>query len=78
MQPENMPYYQGPQIRHPESSGEATVDAAANSLLTMIVTQERNILPCFANYPIQFGKFPSLANTSIHPMYNLEFPALAF
>jgi hypothetical protein len=67
MQPENMPYYQGPQIRHPESSGEATVDAAANFLLTTIVTQEQNILPCFANYPIQFGKFPSLAN--IHPSH---------
>jgi hypothetical protein len=36
MQPENMPYYRGPRIRHPESSGEATVDAAANSLLTTI------------------------------------------
>jgi hypothetical protein len=44
----------------------------------MIVTQEWNILPCLANYPIQFGKFPSLANTSIRPMYNSEFPALAF
>jgi hypothetical protein len=31
MQPENMPYYRGPQIQHLGSSGEATVDAAANS-----------------------------------------------
>ncbi len=33
--------------------------------------------PCLANYPIQFSKSPSLEDTSIHPIYNLEFPALA-
>jgi hypothetical protein len=45
--------------------------------LTTVITQERNSLPCLANYPIQFGSFPSLEDTSIRPMYNLEFPALA-
>jgi hypothetical protein len=78
MQPENMPYYWGPCIQHPADLGETIVDAAANSLLTTIVTQEQNIQPCLANYPIQFGKFPSLDKTYIHPMYNSEFPALAF
>jgi hypothetical protein len=78
MQTENMPYYRGPRIWHPANLGETIVNAAANSLLTTIVNQEWNSQPCLANYPIQFGKFPSLDKTSIRPMYNLEFPALAF
>ncbi len=77
MQPKNMPFYWGPCIRHPANSGETTVNDAANSLLMMIVTQEQNSPPCLANYPIQFGKFPSLKDTSISPMYNSEFSALA-
>ena len=78
MQPANMPYYWGPCIRHPANLGEPTVDDAANTLLTTIVTQDRISQPCLANYPIQFGNFPSHNDTSIHPMYNSEFPALAF
>jgi hypothetical protein len=78
MQPENMPYYRGPRVQHQEDLEEATVDVAADSLLTTIVTQERYKPPCLANYPIRFGQFLSLTDTSVRPMYNLEFPALAF
>ncbi len=78
MQPANMPYYWGPRIRYPANSGEPTVDDAANSLLMTILMQDRISQPCLANYPIQFGNFPSHNDTSIHPMYNSEFPALAF
>jgi hypothetical protein len=39
MQPENMPYYCSPRVRHQEGSEDATVDVAADSLLTTIVTQ---------------------------------------
>jgi hypothetical protein len=78
MQPANMPYYWGPRIRHPADLGEPTVNDADNSLLTTTVTQDWISQPCLANYPIQFGDFPSHNNTSIRPMYNLEFPALAF
>jgi hypothetical protein len=76
--PANMPYYWGPRIRHPADLGEPTVNDAANSLLTTIVTRDRISQPCLANYPIQFGNFPSHNETSIHPMYNSEFLALAF
>jgi hypothetical protein len=77
IQPKNMPYYRGPHIQHPANSGETTINTAANSLLMTIITQEQNSPPCLANYPIQFGKFPSLEDPSIRPMYNSEFPALA-
>jgi hypothetical protein len=78
MQPENMPYYCSPRVRHQEGSEDATVDVAADSLLITIVTQERYKPPCLANYPIQFGQFLLLTDTSVRPMYNSEFPALAF
>jgi hypothetical protein len=44
----------------------------------MIVTQEQNGPPCLANYPVRFGKFPLLHNTTIRPLYNSEYPAFAF
>jgi hypothetical protein len=78
MQPENMPYYRGPHVRPPYDSQGPAVDAAANSLLTMIVTQERNGPPCLANYPVWLGKFPLLHDTTIRPLYNSEYPAFAF
>ncbi len=78
MQPKNMPYYQGPCIRHLANSGETTVNAAASSLLTTIITQERNSSPCLANYPIQLGKFLSLKDTSICPIYNSNFQPFLF
>jgi hypothetical protein len=78
MQPENMPYYQGPGVRSPYDSQGPAVNEAANSLLTMIVTQERNGSPCLANYPVWFGKFSLLHNTAIWPLYNLEYPVFAF
>jgi hypothetical protein len=78
MQLENMPYYQGPCLRSPYNSQGPAVNEAANSLLMMIVTQERNGPPCLANYPVWFGKFPLLHNTTIRPLFNSEYPAFAF
>jgi hypothetical protein len=40
IQPENMPYYRGPRVRHQEESDDTNVDTAAASLLTTIITQE--------------------------------------
>jgi hypothetical protein len=77
MQPENMPYYWGPRVKSPDNS-RPPVNVAANSLLTMIITQERYSPPCLANYPVRFGQFPLDQDTKIRALYNLEYPALAF
>ena len=79
MQPENMPYYRGPRVKYPGNSKQ-TVNVAANSLLAMIVTQERFSPPCLANYPVQFGRFPGdqVYDTNTRALYNSEYPALAF
>ena len=78
MQPENMPYYRGPRVRHPEDLEDANANVTAESLLTTIVAKERYIPPCLANYPVRFGKFTPPTDVAIRHLYNSEFPALAF
>ncbi len=72
MQPENMPYYHGPRIRHPDDLEDANADVAAESLLTMIVAEERYIPPCLANYPVRFGEFTPPTDAAIRYLYNLS------
>jgi hypothetical protein len=78
MQPENMPYYRGPRVRHPDDLEDANAVVAAESLLTTIVAEERYTPPCLANYPVRFGEFTPPTDAAIRHLYNLEFPALAF
>jgi hypothetical protein len=73
-----MPYYRGPRVRHQQESDNTTIDAAAASLLTTIITQDRDYTTCLANYPVRFGQFPSPTPPGDRQMYNSEFPALAY
>jgi len=70
-------YYWGSRVKSPGDS-RPPVNVAANSLLTMLVTQESNSPPCLANYPVQFGQCPMDQDTKNRALYNSEYPVLAF
>jgi hypothetical protein len=79
MQPKNMPYYWG--LCFSSTTTQTSVsDPTANSLLTMIVTQELDSASGSSkvHFEQNLSDSPILTNNTIQPLHNLEFPVFAY
>jgi hypothetical protein len=81
MQPMNMPYYLGPCFTSMTTQTSVS-DPNANSLLTVIVTQELDSASGFSNHMVHFRQFlldsPICTNNTIWLLYNSEFPVFVY